>query len=100
MKLATRLLALTLLLVAAPAWADAAVSIPVGKTTTVDVGFAKGLNCDDLSVASVDIRTASKETNQLVITGLKPGRTLCRVGSPSAGPTVLVNIVVVEKGQD
>ncbi len=100
MKLATLLLPLAVMLFAATAWADAAVRVPVGKTTTVDVGFARGLNCDDLSVADVQIRTVSKQTNQLVITGLKPGRTLCRVGSPSTGPTLLVNIVVVEKSED
>jgi hypothetical protein len=91
-------LALAVFLATSVAWSDASVTVPVGKTTTVDVGLAKGLNCDDLSVAQVQIRTRSADQNELVITGLKPGRTWCRAGMPNAGPTALVNIVVVEKG--
>ena len=90
------LLALAVALFSAPARAQG-VTVEVGKTTRVDVGFAKGLNCDDLSVAQVDIETSSAKTNQVVITGLKPGRTLCRVGLPSTGPTLLIHIIVVER---
>jgi len=97
MKLPTLPLVLAGLLAGAPVWADDAVSVEVGKTVVVDVGHAKGLNCDDLSVASVSIRAATPDNNQLVITGLKPGRTYCRAGMPIPGPTVLVNIEVVPK---
>jgi len=90
--------ALVVGLTAFAAWADASVSVVVGKTTTVDVGLAKGLNCDDLTVAQVEIRTRSAENNQLVITGLKPGRTWCRAGTPETGATALVSIRVLEKG--
>lgn len=96
MKLPALLLSFALLL-AAPAWADGSVTVEVGKTTKVDVGHARGLNCDDLTVARVEIRAATPDNNQLVITGLKPGRTACRAGMPLPGPTVLVNIEVVEK---
>lgn len=88
-------LALALLLTSAPVRADDSVSVEVGKTVLVYVGHAKGLNCDDLTVARVEIRSSSPETNQLVITGLKPGHTYCRAGTPVPGPTVLVNIEVV-----
>lgn len=94
----TLFLALAVLLSASLVWADNSVTVGVGKTAMVDVGLARGLNCDDLTVAQVEIRTRSAENNQLVITGLKPGRTFCRVGMPNAGPTVLVNIRVVDKG--
>jgi len=97
MKLTTLPLALAALLAGGPAWADDSVSVEVGKTVVVDVGHAKGLNCDDLSVARVEIRSATPANNQLVITGLKPGRTFCRAGMPVPGPTVLVNIEVVPK---
>jgi hypothetical protein len=90
-------LALAALLTASLALADDSVTVEVGKTTTVDVGLAKGLNCDDLSVAQVQIRNSSPDNNQLVITGLKPGKTWCRAGMPNAGATALVHIVVVEK---
>jgi hypothetical protein len=89
-------LALAAFLAASLAFADDSVTVEVGKTTTVDVGLAKGLNCDDLTVAQVEIRTRSAENNQLVITGLKPGKTWCRAGTPNAGATALVHIVVVE----
>ena len=82
--------ALAAFLAATAAFADGAVTVEVGKTATVDVGLAKGLNCDDLSVADVQIRTRSAETNQLVVTGLKPGKTWCRAGMPNAGATALV----------
>jgi hypothetical protein len=90
-------LALAVSLATSVVSADASVTVSVGKTTTVDVGLAKGLNCDDLSVAQVQIRTRTADNNELVITGLKPGRTWCRAGMPNAGATALVNIVVVEK---
>ena len=88
---------LAVLLAAASAFADGAVTVEVGKTATVDVGMAKGLNCDDLSVADVQIRTRSAQTNELVITGLKPGKTWCRAGMPNVGATALVQIRVLEK---
>jgi hypothetical protein len=89
--------ALAAFLAASLASAADSVTVEVGKTTTVDVGLAKGLNCDDLTVAQVEIRSRSAENNQLVVTGLKPGKTWCRAGMPSAGVTALVHIVVVEK---
>ena len=90
-------LAIAVVLTASLARADGSVTVAVGKTTTVDVGLAKGLNCDDLTVAEVNIRTRSAETNELVITGLKPGKTWCRAGSSTAGATALVHILVLEK---
>lgn len=89
--------AFAFLLAARVASADGAVRVEVGQTTTVDVGHAKGLNCDDLTVAQVQIRTRSADSNELVITGLKPGKTWCRAGMPGTGATALVQIVVVEK---
>jgi hypothetical protein len=95
--MARSILALAVLLAAGLASADNSVTVDVGQTTTVDVGLAKGLNCDDLAVAQVEIRTRSADNNELVITGLKPGKTWCRAGAPGAGATALVHIHVVEK---
>ena len=97
MKRLTLLLGLAVLLSTSLAWAGGTVSVEVGKTTTFEVGHAKGLNCDDLEVAQVEIRNASPETNELVITGLKPGTTFCRAGTAGSGATTLVKIVVFEK---
>jgi hypothetical protein len=90
-------LALAVVLTATLAWADPSVTVAVGKTTTVDVGLAKGLNCDDLTIADVSIHTRSADSNELVITGLKPGKTWCRAGSATTGATALVHIIVVGK---
>jgi hypothetical protein len=90
-------LILVVLLTAGFASADNSVTVDVGQTTTVDVGLAKGLNCDDLTVAQVEIRNRSADNNELVITGLKPGKTWCRAGTPTAGASALVHIRVVEK---
>src|SRR5271154_6105640 len=99
MKSPALLLALAVLLGSFTAMADDSVTVVVGKTKTVDVGHAKGLNCDDLSVAQVEIRNRNAENNELVITGLKSGSTWCRAGLPNAGATALVNIIVVEKAE-
>jgi hypothetical protein len=92
-------LALILAVLFCQGWASAddSVTVNVGQTKTVDVGLAKGLNCDDLTVAEVEIRNRSADNNELVITGLKPGKTWCRAGTPSAGASALVHIRVVEK---
>ena len=92
-----RAFALAALLASSLASANNSVTVLVGKTTRVDVGLAKGLNCDDLTVADVEIRTRSPENNELVITGLKPGKTWCRAGVSSGGATALVHIIVVDK---
>jgi hypothetical protein len=95
MKHAAAALALAVLLSASSTWADGSVTVEVGKTKRVDVGLSQGLNCDDLSVADVSIRNRSAEQNELVIVGLKPGRTTCRAGTPMAGATAVVKIVVI-----
>ncbi len=94
-----RAFALAAFLAASLASANNAVTVQVGKTTRVDVGLAKGLNCDDLTVADVEIRNRSPENNELVITGLKPGKTWCRAGVSTAGATALIHIIVVDKDE-
>jgi hypothetical protein len=93
-------LALFALLETATVLADTFVTVEMDKTVRVDVGLANGLNCDDLSVARVEIRAQSPQNNQLVVTGLKPGVTACRAGLPQGGATVLVHIRVVEPPSD
>jgi hypothetical protein len=60
------------------------VDVTVGKSIEIDVGYMRGLLCDDLSIISADLRNKSETTNVLAITGLKEGTTLCRVGQQGA----------------
>jgi hypothetical protein len=76
-----------------PVVGETSVQIPVGATTSLDVGFARGIQCDDITVVHAELRAASPTSNVLVLTGLKRGATLCRAGTFGA-QTVLVHILV------
>jgi len=91
-------LLLCLVLMAGPARAQTArqVEVEVGKTTKVDIGLARGLNCDDLGVVDTRIEsTKDKKELVLVLKGKAAGETYCRAGT-GLGPTVLIHITVVE----
>lgn len=76
-----------------PAVGEASLSVRVGATVSLDVGFARGLRCDDLTIVSAELRGETRTSNRLYVTGLKPGVTQCRAGTTS-NPTVLVTITV------
>jgi len=89
---------LCLLLLAGPARAQPAMNVPVlvGKTATVNVGLARGLNCDDLTVVDAKlVPTKDKKEVVLVLKGKAAGETYCRAGT-GLGPTVLVHVIVSE----
>ena len=83
-------------------WAAAALAedgvpeltVGVGKTVSTSVGLAMGVVCDDLTLISVSMATKDKNDNQLVITGLKEGKTLCRVGNDQQGAKRFVAVRV------
>ena len=79
--------------IADPVVGETAVELTVGATTSLDVGFARGLMCDDTTIVRAELRPASPTSNLLVLTGLKRGSTDCRVGTMGP-PTVLVHIKV------
>src|SRR4051794_9467743 len=91
---------LCVLLVGALAWAAGSsskdVELKVGETKTVPVGYAKGLICDDLKIASAEIKDATAENNVVVIRGLKVGKTQCRAGTDKDGPRVFLSVTVSE----
>jgi hypothetical protein len=92
------LLAIAVALLARPSVADpvvgeTSVEIRVGVTVSLDVGYARGLQCDDLTVVHAELRAASPTSNRLYLKGLRRGRTACRAGTMGA-PTVLVHITV------
>lgn len=81
------------LALADPVVGETSVEVPVGKTVALDVGYARGLLCDDLTVVRAELRAGSPTSNLLVITGLRQGVTQCRVGTLGT-PTVLAHITV------
>lgn len=70
------------------------IAVGVGQTAERDVGIAMGLRCDDLSVARVALREHAVDSNVLVVTGVAPGTTLCRVGLAVERPSYLFEIRV------
>jgi len=98
MRAAPLLFATLASLVALPAVADpvvgeTAVELRVGETISLDVGFARGLQCDDVHVVHAELRNVSPTSNRLYLTGLRHGKTACRAGTLGA-PTVLVHVTV------
>jgi hypothetical protein len=93
-------LALCLVLVAvAPAAAEGIrLDVELGDTAKVDVGTLTTLHCDDVTIIKVDLVTRDDEHNDLVVTGLALGSTLCRVGTPSQQPR-LYDIHVIPKAK-
>ncbi|MDX2088672.1 MAG: hypothetical protein SFX73_12525 [Kofleriaceae bacterium] len=93
---------LVLLVVAAGAGVATAdgpipITLRVGQTLSLDVGFAMGSFCDDPTVVRAAMRDSSFESNAFVVTGLKEGTTLCRAGriDESARPSFLFVVTVV-----
>jgi hypothetical protein len=77
----TRVLAIAALFVAASAHGDPTrLEVAVGKTVEVDVGYARGLLCDDTTFIDAQLVTRG-ESNVFVVKGLSAGATLCRVGT-------------------
>jgi hypothetical protein len=92
--------ALILILVAvAPAAAEGIrVDVELGDTAKVDVGTLTGLHCDDVTIIKVDLVTRDDEHNDLVVTGVAVGTTLCRVGT-AAQQARLYDIHVIPKAK-
>jgi hypothetical protein len=70
------------------------VKLKVGQQKVLNVGLAMGLDCNDGTVVQAELRPASTTENDLVLVGLKPGKTACRAGSASMSRSVLVYISV------
>ncbi|MBA3460178.1 MAG: hypothetical protein H0T46_09475 [Deltaproteobacteria bacterium] len=69
--------------------------VEVGKTVSTEVGYAMGHLCDDETVVRAAMKNGTPENNLFVVTGLKPGTTLCRAGTMQDRPTLLFEIKVV-----
>lgn len=84
-----------LLALCATAFADGTVSLKVGESVKRDVGYARGLLCDDTSIVDATIATDDKrDVNVVTFVGLKVGRTSCRAGTEVGRPAVLFTVDV------
>ncbi len=70
------------------------VQLHVNEVKQLEVGFARGLVCDDLSIVKAELRDHTETNNLLVLTGLKAGNTHCRVGIEKGMPAFYVTILV------
>ncbi len=81
---------------AAPAYAEGQpIEVEVGHTVEIDVGYARGVICDDLTILDADLRAKTEQSNAFVVTGKAEGRTLCRVGTDALHVRFLFDIHVV-----
>lgn len=72
-------------------------TVEVGQTVSRKVGFAMGHLCDDETIVRAEMQNGTIDDNLFVVTGLKPGTTLCRAGVVENRPTVLFEITVTAK---
>ncbi|CAN5739396.1 hypothetical protein BH11MYX3_BH11MYX3_23620 [soil metagenome] len=93
------LVVLTLLLTTATVGAEDRVPlvVEVGQTVSREVGYAMGHLCDDETVVRAEMKNGTPENNLFVVTGKKPGTTLCRAGVVPDRPTILFEITVTAR---
>ena len=73
-------------------------ALTVGVTARRDVGYARGVRCDDTAIVAAEISTdTARDTNVVAFTGLKAGRTLCRVGLEVGRPVIVFELAVSAK---
>jgi|MudIll2142460700_1097286.scaffolds.fasta_scaffold25918_2 hypothetical protein len=93
-------LALLLGLAAATPAADdvlGSVSIEVGETVEIEVGYAIGVACDDPETVAAEMRPKNDQTNVVLFTGRREGHTLCRAGTDPFRISYLFDITVRPK---
>jgi hypothetical protein len=73
------------------------VTVAVGQTVELEVGYAMGHLCDSETIVRAEMRNKTTDTNVVAITGLAVGTTLCRAGTVTVEnrPTILFEITVV-----
>ncbi len=75
------------------------IEVAVGDKAERDVAIANGYLCDDPTLISVEMRTRSQSSNLFIVTGLKEGKTLCRVGTGQDRVHFLFAVEVVAKAK-
>ena len=70
------------------------VRLAVGEQKVLNVGLAMGLECNNGTVVRAELRAVSPSENEVILTGLKPGKTACRAGTANISRSILINISV------
>jgi len=73
------------------------VHLVVGQQKVLNVGLAMGLMCDDGTVVQAELTPVSDSQNDVVLTGLKPGKTDCRAGTANVSRSRLIHVTVSAK---
>ena len=74
------------------------ITVAVGDTVKRDVGYARGLHCDDTTIVAAEIATdTERDVNVVSLTGLAVGKTLCRAGTEVGRPVVVFAVEVTAK---
>lgn len=77
------------------------VTVAVGKTISVDVGWARGgWFCDDATLVKGEMVTrkvGDTDSNFWIVTGIKAGKTLCRIGNDRYRVSLLYDLTVTPK---
>lgn len=71
--------------------------VEVGQTVSREVGYAMGHLCDDETILRAEMKNGTVDNNLFVVTGVKPGTTLCRAGTVQDRPTILFEVRVVPR---
>jgi hypothetical protein len=80
-----------------PVASGVSVQLRVGQQKVLNVGMAMGLACNDGTVVRAELRAVSPTENELVLTGLKVGKTVCRAGTANITRSKVVNITVTKQ---
>jgi len=73
------------------------IEVRVGETAERHVGIAVGYRCDDPSLLQIEMKTRTEQTNAFVVTGVKEGTTMCRVGTDPHRPSVVYEVRVLPR---
>jgi hypothetical protein len=71
------------------------IAVEVDHTISVDVGYAVGFRCDDVTIIEPSMKPKTDQVNVFLVKGIKEGTTLCRVGTAPGRPTMLLQVKVV-----
>jgi len=71
------------------------IELRVGETVEREVGIAIGYRCDEPELIQIEMKARSEEANAIAVTGVREGRTMCRIGTVPQRPSVVLEIRVL-----
>lgn len=72
-------------------------AIRVGETIEREVGYAIGVRCDHPDIVAAEMKSRTSETNVLLLTGRRAGRTTCRAGTDPNRVSYVFEITVTPR---